>query len=255
MSEATPGLKMAKRSSWGRKLAFVFGGLVLLLIIFYFVATSAAFLKGVILPRVSKAANVEITVADASISPFSRVVLRGLKVQTTGTQPLVSAEEVRARYSLRAILGGNIQVQEISLTSPVIEIVENADGTSNLDPFTKSTNGKAETKTPQDKKSRAPVKLDLQKFHLKNATVRMIKHLKGGDKQVTELSGVNITLENLKNGATSVLGLDANMKMDHPAATPATGRDQLSASLKSTFNITLDAGLNPASIQGDAKLG
>jgi len=63
----------------------------------------------VILPRVSKALNANITVSDASISPFHQVVLHNLKVQTTGTEPLVSAPEVRLRYSLMQIIGGNIQ--------------------------------------------------------------------------------------------------------------------------------------------------
>jgi hypothetical protein len=43
--------------------------------------------------------NAEVTVDDASISPFSAVTLRNLKVRTTGDQPLISAAEVRLRYS------------------------------------------------------------------------------------------------------------------------------------------------------------
>ncbi|MBI3850939.1 MAG: AsmA family protein [Verrucomicrobia bacterium] len=254
MSETTPGLKIAKRSSWGRKLAFIFGGLLLLLILFYFVATSAAFFKGVILPRVSKVMHADITVADASISPFSQVTLRGLKVQTTGTEPLVKAEEVRVRYSLGAILGGNIAVQEVTVVSPVVEIVENADGTSNLDPFTKPQKGTKEKKAPSEKKPGKPLNLNLKNVALKNATVRLTKNLKGGDKQVTELSGINIAADGLKNGATAKLSLDAIVKLDHPAAAPTTGRDQLAASLKSSFNIALDANLNPTTVQGDAKL-
>jgi len=237
-----------------RKLAFVFAGLLLLLIICYFFATSSAFFKGFVLPRVSKAAGAEITVTDASISPFSQVILHGLKVQTTGTAPLLSAEEVRARYSLWAILGGNIKVQEVALISPVVEIVESADGTSNLDPFTKSKKDEKEKKSPPEKKPGAPPKVDLQTLTLKNATVRMTRNLKGGDKEVTEMSGVNIAVENLRNGATGKLSLDASVKLDRPATPPATGRDQLSASLKSAFNIALDPNLNPTSIQGDAKL-
>ena len=62
-----------KRSSWLRKLLFVFGGLLVLLVVAYFVVTSSAFFKGVILPRASKAVGGQITVAEASISPFSQV--------------------------------------------------------------------------------------------------------------------------------------------------------------------------------------
>ena len=78
----TPAPK--KRRGWLRAIAWVFGILIVLLVVVYFVATSGAFFKGVILPRVGKAMNAQVTVSDASISPFSQVVLRNLKVQPTG---------------------------------------------------------------------------------------------------------------------------------------------------------------------------
>ena len=60
-----------------------------------------------------------------------------MKVQTTGTEPLLQAEEVRLRYSLFSILGGTMKVDEVTIVSPVVQIIENADGTSNLDPLLK----------------------------------------------------------------------------------------------------------------------
>src|SRR5512137_1426748 len=104
-----------KRRGWLRAIAWVFGILIVLLVVVYFVATSSGFFKGVILPRVGKAMNAQVTVSSASISPFKQVVLRDLKVQTTGAEPLVSATEVRLRYSLMDIIGGNIRVDEITL--------------------------------------------------------------------------------------------------------------------------------------------
>src|SRR4051812_40477852 len=97
---------------WGRRLGIAAGILVLLLVIAYFVGTSAAFLKGVILPRAGKSLNAEITVDDASISPFSSVVLKNLRMKTTGTEPLLAASEVRLRYSLMDIIKGRIHVNE-----------------------------------------------------------------------------------------------------------------------------------------------
>src|SRR5882724_7610486 len=111
----TESSRPVKRRSWKRRLARTSAGFLLLLIVFYFVATSAAFFKGVILPRASKALNAEITVGDASLSPFSQVVLRQLKVRTTGSEPLLEANEVRLRYGLWSIIGGRIKVDEITL--------------------------------------------------------------------------------------------------------------------------------------------
>ena len=111
MTEPTSS-QPGKRSSWLRKLLFAFGGLLVLLVVAYFVVTSSAFFKGVILPRVSHAVGGEVTVAAASISPFSHVTLRQLTVKTAGTEPLLQAEEVRLRYGLFAILGGTLKVNE-----------------------------------------------------------------------------------------------------------------------------------------------
>src|SRR2546426_4558763 len=93
-----------RRRRWLRALGWFFGVLIVLLVVVYFVATSSAFFTGVILPRVSKAVNANITVSEASISPFKEVILRNLKVQTTGEEPLVTATEVRAQYSLMDII-------------------------------------------------------------------------------------------------------------------------------------------------------
>src|ERR1035437_8987168 len=168
MTDTTVGAPAPKkRRGWLRAIAWVFGLLILLLVVVYFVATSGAFFKGVILPRVGKAMNAEVTVSDASISPFSQVVLHNLKVQTTGTEPLVTAAEVRLRYSLMDIIGGNIHIDEVGLSSPTVTLVENADGTSNLDPIMKSQQAKAGEKKPEQPAK--PLQLDLKKFALTEA--------------------------------------------------------------------------------------
>ena len=156
-----------KRRGWLRALAWGFVSLLVLLLVVYFVGTSSAFFKGVILPKVSSALNAKVTVSDASISPFHEVVLHNLKVQTTGTEPLVSAPEVRLRYSLMQIIGGNIQVDEVTLSAPTVTLVQNPDGTSNLDPILKAQQGK-----PQERRVSAPTKpskaarVDLKKFQI-----------------------------------------------------------------------------------------
>src|SRR5215472_2955055 len=130
-----------KRRRWLRVLALLFGVLVVLIIVAYFIGTSSAFFKGVVLPKASAALNASITVSDASISPFHEVVLKDLKVQTTGSEPLVTAPEVRLRYSLMDIISGNIHVDEVTLSSPTVTLVENPDKTSNLDPILKGFQG------------------------------------------------------------------------------------------------------------------
>src|SRR5437762_8138192 len=212
-----------KRRSWRRKLLIIAGALLLLVVISYFVATSAAFFKGVVLPRVGKALNAEITVGDASLSPFSQVALRQLTIKTTGAEPLLQANEIRLRYSLWSIIGGKIKVDEVTLESPTIQIVQNADGSSNLDPFLKKEAKPAEK--PSAKPSK-PLQLDVKNVALKNVSVRAVQNLKDGGRQTFDLSEVNIGLDQLKIGVAGNLTLPGVMKLDR---TLPTAHDSLQA--------------------------
>jgi uncharacterized protein involved in outer membrane biogenesis len=182
-----------KRGGWLKILGVVAGVLVVLLVAAYLVVTSSGFFKGVILPRASKSLGAEITVSDASISPFSQVVLHNLKVRTTGPDPLVTAAEVRARYNLRAILGGNILVDEVTLASPTVVLVENADGSSNLDPILKAQKSSAKPSSAPSQPGK-PAMVDLRKLALTDATVRQLKTDKDGTKTVVELTHLNVDL-------------------------------------------------------------
>src|SRR6476620_9849505 len=134
-----------KRRGLLRFLAWFLGIFIILLVVLYFVGTSSAFLKGVILPRAGKSINSDISVSDASISPFKEVYLKDLKVKPNGQETLVTAPEVRVRYKLMDIIKGNIDVDEITLASPAVTLVQNPDGSSNLDPITKSQKGESKT--------------------------------------------------------------------------------------------------------------
>jgi hypothetical protein len=223
---------------------YFFGGLLVLLVVAYFVVSSSAFFKGVILPRASKSLGGQVTVAEASLSPFSQVYLRQLKVQTTGTEPLLQAEEVRLRYSLISILGGTMKVNEVTIVSPVVQIIENADGTSNLDPLLKQEKQEEEKPAPKPSTpSGKPPQIDLKNFTLKNATIRHIKILKDGGREVAELSGVNITLDQLKNGQPGKLTSAAVFKLTRPT------NDVLEARSEGHLEFTLGADLLPTTLQ------
>src|SRR4051812_3248569 len=111
-----------KRRLWLRVLVWTLSVLAVLVVALYFAATSTAFLKRVILPRVSASLNAEVTVRDASIHPFRQVVLRDLKVQAKGEEPVITAPEVRAGYHLFDIIRGNIHVDEVVLSSPTVVV-------------------------------------------------------------------------------------------------------------------------------------
>jgi uncharacterized protein involved in outer membrane biogenesis len=251
MTDTTLGSSgLKKRRSWLRILVSLAGIVVVLIVVLYFVATSSAFFKGFILPKVSKAMNAQVTVDSASISPFSQVTLQNLKVQTTGTEPLVTATEVRARYHLMDILHGNIHVDEIALSSPTVVLVENPDGSSNLDPITKSQQGKPQPAPSQPSK---PAQIDLKKLALTDATVRKVKLYKNGSRDVAELSHLNVTVDNVQNGQSGKLDLGADIQVQNSAANPA-GSALMQAKLSGSFAFALTADLKPASVKGNVHL-
>ena len=251
MSDTTvPTLVPKKRRGWLRLIAGAFGILILLLVVVYFAATSEALFKGTILPRVGKAINAQVTVSGASISPFSQVVLQNLKVQATGAEPLVTAAEVRLRYSLMDIIRGNIRVEEVALSSPTISLVENPDGSSNLDPILKSQQAKpGETKPAMAAKapSAKPLQIDLRKFALTDATIRRLKNYTNGTRDLAELSRVKVTLDDVKNGQTGKLGLAADIRVENTNSV-------LQAKLGGNYTFSLAANLKPTLLKGGTRL-
>ena len=233
-----------------KKLGIVAGGLLVLVVALYFVATSGWFLKSVILPKAGKAVGARITVEDASLSPFSSVTLKGLKVQTTGAQPLLTVRELQARYSLMDIIGGRINVDEVSVVGPVVNVVMNADGTSNLDPFTQPKPG-ATPKKVEPSKPGGPPQVDVKKVTLKNGTVSVLQMAKGGSRTSLEVTSLNVSLDNLKNGGPARFTLEADLKYGSGAE---TNLSELAAQVKAGAAAELAADLKPRKAQADLGL-
>jgi uncharacterized protein involved in outer membrane biogenesis len=248
----TPSPAAPKRRGWLKVLIWIFGILVVLVVVAYLIGTNSAFFKGVILPKASAALNAKVTVSDASISPFKEVVLKDLKVQTTGTEPLVNAPEVRLEYSLMAIIRGNILVDEVALSTPTITLVQNPDGTSNLDPILKAMKEQPEKPKAPAKPSKT-AQIDIRKISLTDGTLRQLKLYGGNRQDVAELSHINVTLSDLKNGQTGKLTLASDIKVENNPPPPGT-KGVLNAKLDGNFSLALAADLKPASIQGSTRL-
>ena len=242
-------VRSPKRGSWLRKLLFAFGALFALAIVAYFILTSSAFLKGVILPKVGAGVNSDVTVADASISPFSQVTLRDLKVTPKGAETLLTIGEVRLRYSLFSLLGGKIVVDELAVDSPAVNLVQNADGTSNLDPILKATKSAPSSSTPAPAAAAKPLVLDIRSVTIKNASVKQITKLKPAGQQVVEIANGTLTLANLKNGQTGKLDLGADVRFDTAAPTNAS----LAAKINGNFTVNLGPDALPQTVNGAVK--
>jgi uncharacterized protein involved in outer membrane biogenesis len=249
-------LTIEKQRSWLQRAlpiaAWVAGVLAVVMVVAYFVVSSSTFIKGVILPRVSAAIHADVTVTDISVHPFSKITVRGLKVQAKGQEPVITAPEVSVSYSLWSLLGGNLRVDEAALVSPTVELVENPDGSSNLDALKASNKKPSESKPPRPGKPSKPPQIDLRKLTLSNATIRRIKNYPGGGCDSLELANVNVLLANVKNGQSGKFQSDAAIQIVNNPPTGAKGR--LTAMLNGNFNFTLSADLKPAPVTGQTRL-
>ena len=241
-----------KRHRWLRFFAGLAVVVIILIVVVGFVVTSPAFIKSVVLPRAGAAMNADITVSSISFNPFKQIVLRDLKVQAIGQAPVFTASEVSVRYHLWDILRGNIHVDEIALNSPTVELVQNPDGSSNLDPLLKALQGKpAQASKPKPASSKAP-QIDLGRLTLRNVSLVEIKNYGGGRSNVLALTNLDLTLSNVKNGQSAALQLSAALRVDQNP--PGGTNGFLAAAINGNFNFALTPDLKPASASGKAQL-
>ncbi len=228
------------RSKW----PLVLGGLVGLLVILYFVATSGWFVRTVVLPQVATKLGSDLTAEDISISPFSQLELRKVRLTPRGADPLFAVELVRVRYSLFAILGGNIEVSEIAVESPAVTVVEKLGGDGNLAKLLAALN--SQPKAAETPSTETP-KLSLRNISLKGATLRYSKETAPGVMELTEISGLNVSLDQVGNGQSGKLALGLSMSL-------AQSTNRLSAKGEGTFTLGLDPKLMPSAVAGQLKL-
>ena len=242
-----------KRRIWLRILVWPVVGLSLLLVAAYFAVTSPAILKGVVLPRLSNALHANVTVTSIIFRPFKQIELQDLKVQAKGQPPALIVPELDVQYRLWDILRGNLRVDEVALVSPTVQLVENPDGTSNLDPLLKALSGKPPAPPkPRPAKPSKPPQIDLSRLALSDARILKIRNYAGGRRDQMELTNLNITLTNLQNGQSAALQLSAALRIENH---PPDGRSGfLAAAIKGDFQFALAADLKPASASGEAHL-
>jgi len=235
-----------QKRSLGAKLFRAFLFLIFLLLIAYFVVSSGWFLERVVVPRVGKALHSTLTVGKAEFSPFTQLTLNQVKLTPDGADTLFEAKQVHVRYNLLSIVRGNILVEDVLLDSPIINIVENAQGGRNTDVLTpKSTQPRQPTK-PGGK----PPHVTLRSLTLRNATLRHTRTSKAGEKLVTELASANLSIKNVQNGGNGTLTLSAALAMEKAPGTPAVAK--LPCMLNSDLSFALQDDLQPASIKGVA---
>lgn len=181
--------------------AWVIGIGAVLLLILYFALTSQWFICSQVLPRVSQSLGTPVTVERISVSPFSAVELSGFQVGD-GQRPLARLGTLRCRYSLWAILGGELKVTELLLADGKIQLVQDAAGKWNLPQFPQAASAPAPAQSPTAAKPGTPPRLNVTNVRVQNLEVVLDKAATASSPaQHLELKGVTVSLPKLRGGS------------------------------------------------------
>jgi AsmA family len=232
-----------KKGTKRNKLLIIAGTVFAVLVVVYFVVTSGAFIKGVVLPKVADALKSDLTVEDLSVSPFSGVDLKGVTLTPKGREVLVAVGAVRVRYSLFSILTGSPSVSEVTIDNPALTIVERADKTSNLSALLASLGGGSESKAPS--KGETP-KFKIQNVKISQLLVRQTSQTTSGP-VVMEVTGLNLALDQAGNGLSSKLSIAFEAAMRRAA-------DVAVAKARGEFTFALGEALQPQAASGSLNL-
>lgn len=220
-----------------RKWPIYLGIFFALLAVLYFVVTSAPFIRMVVLPRVETAIGSKIEVGTISLSPFSQMELRNVKITPKGAEPLAQVDLIRLRYSLWALIGGKIQAHEITVEKPMVTLVERADGTRNLPKL-----------PPSGPKSQAPIALDLHQIQLSNGELSYTVHGSRGVVQAVTVSDLNVKLDQLVTSQPGKLSISGRGGLSRPPT------DKVAGKLGGEMAVTLGPDALPKILKGSLNL-
>lgn len=216
-----------------RKWPRYLGLFLALLVVLYFVVTSAPFLRRMVLPEVETAIGCKLEVGDLSLSPFSQLELRNVKVTPNGAEPLAQIDLIRLRYSLWALIGGKIQASEITIEKPVVTLVEKADGSRNLPKL-----------PPREPKPSSAIDLDLHQIQLRNGSLSYVVLGPRGPLQSVTVAGLNVSADQVVTAQPGKLTINGQATLERVPSDKAAGK------LGGEFNLTLGPDALPKLLKG-----
>ncbi|HMO66898.1 MAG TPA: hypothetical protein PKE47_17050, partial [Verrucomicrobiota bacterium] len=190
------------------------------------------------------ALGAEVKAGEVAFSPLSKLELRRLEVTPRGAETLLTADLVRVRYQLFAILGGRLAVDEILVESPTVNYTQRADGSSNLDPILKQ----AAAGPAQPAKPGPAPQVALKSLRVNNGTVNTRLTEAAGTETRATVTALQASAENIQNGAAGKFANSAQLRVTQGAA------HSLAATVSGHFDFTLTPDLLPAVLAGSQKL-
>ncbi len=220
-----------------RKWLLAAGAFLLLLIIGWFVLTSGPVVKALVVPRVAAALHVDLAVEELSLSPFSGIDLKNVKLSPVGGQPLAEIAGVKVRYQLFKLIRGEIAIDEVLVDKPQFTIRQRADGGNDWSEWLAKLSG-TPAKSPEAAKPSTPLQLQIGKVAIHGGAVRYEIAKADGARDLVAINALELGVDQVRNGATSEIKLSAVFQVE---ANDASGKavEALKASAEWTGKLAL----------------
>ena len=205
--------------------------LVVVLLILAFLATRSFFITGVILPKVSESAGMDIQ-AEAVRLSFGGVALEGISVEGLPDGGSFEAAAVSSTFAWPDLMNGRVHVDTVDVVDPVLVV-----------PLTSEPSSSAES--PSDSTEQNSPSLDVQQLTIQNGTIQLMH-----PEQIITLSSLNLDVSRVAPDSDGSVILTSQLLLE--PTDPETSPQQGSASLEATY--TLNASLLPRSLKGALQL-
>jgi len=239
-----------------KKLLVFLGIVAVLAVVTFFVVTSSGFLKSFVLPKVGAALNAKVDAESIALRPFSSVEIRKLSVTPNGAETLATAEVARVRYNLFAILGGRMEVEEIFVGTPVVSLVQKADGTSNLDPILKKLSEAGPAPAPgKPPAAGKPIQVDLRSLAVENASFSYRATAADGAKTSADVTALTLKVTGIKNGGKGQIEVGSGFGFVQVPAGAGEVENRIQGTQKGSFDLELTPELAPGGMSGKLEAG
>ncbi|RME96601.1 MAG: AsmA family protein [Verrucomicrobia bacterium] len=223
--------------------------LLVLLVGLYFVGTSGYVLRQVVLPWMTRDWQGSLHAGSIEWSPFSRLHATDVELRDADGEPVFTAREIEARYSLLSLWRNRWLIPKVRLVSPELHVVRDASGQTTWDRIWGESRRRPWISRPIEE-------LQVGLIQIENGAWSYQRELAGGERTRMALRNFDLTLVNLGDGRESTWKLAARFGMEKlgggPDAPDSAGRFVLSA--RSEGALALSSKRVPTSLKGSLEL-
>jgi hypothetical protein len=212
----------------------------------WYLTTDAGF-RAFILPRVARAAGLELTATRAEWHPFSSLTLHDLRVGPS-SEPLLVAKQVTVHYDGRAVLQRKWIVGSLQLESPTLHVIR----TAQAPPKTTTEASEPAASSPE---TPAPPAAALASLRIAKLSVRDLKLLYTATDYSVAISGLRLDASNIAPEGKVNLDLEGDWAFKPtppaPASAPPPEPSPLAFHTRLVAEVGMDATFHPRTISGD----